>query len=182
MKKKKQTETKRFESREIKQSTFVNEDYKMIRAFIIMLVIVVGLLGLLYLFNGKVVTKDMVDNETNETTEPTYDDKIILADNIFKVSEKEYMVLLYETEDDLTNILYNGLFNGYSGSSSLYSVDLSNGMNKKHFDKNQRSENKKPSKASEVVVSGPTLLIIKDGQVTEYITDSVTIKEKLKAE
>ena len=180
--KKKKKEIKKFESTEIKQSTFVNEDYKIIRAFFIVLAIVLALLGLLFYFNGKLVTKDMFSDETTTTTTASFDDTLVLADDIFKISDKEYMVLIYDSSDKNTNVLYDKLFNSYKGDTNLYGVDLANKMNKKHFDESLEKENTKPTKAEEIVVSGPRLLTIKKGEVTEYLKDAEKIKEQLASE
>lgn len=177
--KKRQKETKRFESTEIKQGAFVNEDYKMVRTFIIILIIVLALVGLLFYFNGRIVTKDMLD-KTTTTTLATFDDTIILADNIFKQNDEKYMVLFYDSSDKTTEVLYGGLFNTYRGTTSLYAVDLANKMNKAHYNEKQEKENTTPKDASEVVVSGPTLITIKKGKVTSYIKDRESITEELR--
>ncbi|MCH5166632.1 MAG: hypothetical protein J1F35_01945 [Erysipelotrichales bacterium] len=178
-KKNKQTEIKRFESTEIKQSAFINEDYKTFKTFIIVLIIVLTLLGLLFFFNAKLVTKDMFNDETTTTAPVSYIDTTILADHILGTNNPHYMVLLYDTEDKTSNILYDSLFNNYSGDEDLYAVDLANKMNASHYDKNQENENKSPKTNEEIVVSGPTLLVVKENKVVEYITDAKKIQEKL---
>lgn len=182
MKKKQQNRQKeKFVSTEIKQNKMANEDYQKIRAFVIVLVIVLALVGLLFLFNGKVVTKDLDDNKTTTTTEPSYDESVILGDEIFNKGDKEYMVLLFDSDNKENGVLFSGLFSGYRGSKTLYGVDKANQMNKKHFSETNENENTKPTKASEVVVGGPRLLIIKDKKVSEYISDANVIVEKLRA-
>ena len=54
MKKKKQQETQKFVSTEIKQNKMANEDYQKIKAFFVVLIIVIALVGLLFfiLFNA----------------------------------------------------------------------------------------------------------------------------------
>lgn len=182
MKKKQHKQTERFVSTEIKQNKMNNEDYQKIKTFFIVLVIVIALLGLLFYFNGKVITKDILkEQSTTQTTEPTFDDDLILADDVFNKKDKEYMVLIYDSGNKEDGMLYDGLFNGYSGKSVLYGVDLKNKMNKSHYNENLENEITKPKNAQELVVSGPRLLTIKDGVVIEYINDANTIVEKLKA-
>lgn len=183
MKKKQQKrQTERFVSTEIKKNNMTNEDYQRVKTFVIILVIVVALVGLLFVFNGKIVTKDLSDNKTTApTTEPSYDESIILADDIFSKSDKEYMVLIYDSSNKESGILFNGLFNYYKGSTKIYGVDLANKMNSSHYSESLENENTKPSKASEIIVSGPRLLIIKNKEVKEYISDTTTITEKLSA-
>ena len=70
MKKNKQ----KFYSKEIKRNKQMNDDYKKFLAFIIVSVVVLGLLGVLYLLNGKYVTKDLFqDDSKTTTTEVSYD-------------------------------------------------------------------------------------------------------------
>lgn len=182
MKKKQHKQTERFVSTEIKQNKMNNEDYQKIKTFFIVLVIVVALLGLLFYFNGKVITKDIFKEQTTtQATEPTFDDGLILADDVFNKKDKEYMVLIYDSSNKENGMLYNGLFNSYSSERVLYGVDLNNKMNKSHYNENLENEITKPTNSKELVVSGPRLLTIKDGVVTEYISDTTTIVEKLKA-
>lgn len=182
MKKKQQKRQKeKFVSTEIKQNKMANEDYQKIRAFAIVLVIVLALVGLLFLFNGKVVTKDLDDNKTTTTTEPSYDESIILGDEIFNKGDKEYMVLFFDSNNKENGFLFSGLLNGYRGTKKVYGVDKANKMNASHFKETSENENEKPTKASEVVVGGPRLLVIKDKKVSEYISDTNTIVEKLRA-
>lgn len=181
MKKKQHSkQTEKFVSTEIKKSNMSNEDYKKIISFVIVLIIVLALVGLLFLFNGKIVTKDL-SNNTTTTTEPSYDESVILGTDIFNKSDKEYMVLLYDSNNKENGILFGGLFNSYKGSKTLYAVDAANKMNKSFFSESLENENTKPTNASEVKVSGPRLLVIKNKEVVEYISDANTITEKLSA-
>lgn len=181
MKKKQQKnkQTEKFVATEIKQNKMANEDYQKIRAFIIVLIIVLGLVSLLFFFNGKLVTKDLDDNSTTTTNEPSYDESTILGSDIFKQSDKEYMVLLFDSSDKESGMLYSGLFNTYKGKIPLYGVDASNKMNAAFFNETIENENTKPTKASEVIVKGPRVLVIKDKTVTSYISEKQEIVEKL---
>lgn len=180
--KKKQKEIKKFDSKEIKQSAFVNEDYQKVKAFIIILIIVLILLGLLYFLNGKYVTKDeFQDNKTTTTTtEVSYDDTVITVDKMFKIKEDKYMVLLFDKSDKKEEVLYNNLVLYYKGSTPIYSVDLSNKMNSKYFNLN-KEENKLPTSPSEVNVHGARLIIFEKGKVTSYISDKDEIVKKVTA-
>ena len=182
MKKKKQQETEKFVSTEIKQNKMANEDYQKIKAFFVVLIIVIALVGLLFLFNGKVVTKDVFnEGEKTTTTEPSYDENIILASDIFKKGDKEYMVLLFDSSNKENGMLYSGLINSYNGKGTIYGVDFANKMNKAHFNEGIENENTNPTTLEELVVGGPRLLIIKDKKVVEYIKEPETITETLRA-
>lgn len=178
-KKNKNKSNNRFESKELKKSKYMNEDTKKVIAFIVVLIVVVVFIVLLYFLNGKYVTKDEFQTTTTTTTTTaTYDETIITVDEIFSQSDKEYMVLLYDADDDLTNFLYSGLITSYSGDITLYSIDLSNKMNSSHYDK-EGEENTSPKTSNDVLVTGATLITIKKGKVTSYITDKDEIKDKL---
>ena len=91
--KKKNNNTSRFQSKQIKINGGLNEDYKKVISFFIVLVIIIGAVFLLYYFNGQYVTKDLKEKETTTTT-VKFDKSVIVADDIFKQGNGEYMVLL----------------------------------------------------------------------------------------
>lgn len=164
-------EQKKFYSKEIKRTKQMNEDYQKALAFIVVLAVIAGLVFLLFIFNGKFVSKDYFqETTTTTTTEVSYDSSLLTVSTLFSVSDEEYYVMFYDTEDDLTNFLYEGLVVSYNGDISLYSVDLNNVMNRKYYDKNGEA-NKAPTKSSGVLVTGPTLMHIKKKKVVDYITD-----------
>lgn len=168
----------KFISKEIKKTSYMNEDYKKAISFIIVLIIILGLIALLFFLNGKYVTKDEFQNTTTTTTAPSYDETVITVDKMFKMSDSEYMVMLYDKTVKESSVLYDGLVNSYSGEVNLYSVDLSKKMNSKYYD-TKGKENTKPTKASEVMITKPTLIVIKKGKVTSYITNTDDIVKKL---
>lgn len=177
--KKKQIEKKQFESQEIKKAKFENEDYQKVKGFFIMLIIVLILIGILFFLNGKFVTKDRFqEKETTTTTDPSYDETVITIDKMFKIKKDEYMVLIYDSSDKETSVLYSNLILTYKGSKTLYSVDLANKMNSKYHNPD-KEENKNPTKPSEVNILGPRLLVMANGKVTEYIDNDDAIVKKI---
>ena len=58
------------------------------------------------------------------------------------------------------------------GIFKLYSVDMSEGFNKKYVSENS---NTSPENASELAIDGPTLIKIVDGSCVDYIegTDAI---------
>lgn len=171
---------KEYKMQELKKREALNEDYKRALSFIIVLVVIIALLALLFYLNGKFVSKDLFqDSEETTTTEPAYNEKSILVDNIFSIKDKDYMVLLYDTKDEVQDATYYGAYYSYqSDDTKLYLADLSNGMNKMYYKKDGK-ENTKPAKTSDIVITRSTLMVIKNGKVTEYITDSKEILKKL---
>ncbi len=174
---------KNYKMQEIKRRQAINDDYRRALSFVVVLVIIIALLALLYFLNGKYVSKDLFQDETTTTTtEAKYDPSKILAANIFDIDDKEYMVLLYDSKDDKEAVLYTSSVNAYTSEDvPLYTVDLGNKMNKNYYDQDGK-ENTKPTKASEVMVTRSTLMVIKKGKVTSYITEPKDILAKLKVE
>ncbi len=176
--KKKNNDTSRFQSKQISINGGLNEDYKKVISFFIVLLIIIGAVLLLYFLNGNYVIKDLQDKETTTTT-VKFDKSVILASDIFKQGKGEYMVLLYDKENNVEKVLYDGLVSGYDNEKvDLYTVDLSSALNKKYFNKDGK-ENTKPSKVSDLVITKTTLITIKKGKVTSYITDKDKIVDKL---
>ena len=130
-----------------------------------------GLIGGLFLLNGKYVTKDLFQGDvTTTTTEVSYDSTLLTVSTLFDVKDSEYYVMLYDTSEE-TAFKYDNLVLGFKEVDiKLYSVDMSNAMNKKYYDINGK-ENVSPTKSSEIMITRPTLLHIKKGKVVDYITD-----------
>ena len=167
MKKKEQ----KFYSKEIKKSKQVNEDYKRVVSLFIVLFIVCGLLFGLYLLNGKYVSKDLFQDDKTTTKEVSYDDTLLTVSNLFKVTDKEYYVMAYDASDELRGFLYSNLVVNFKEVDiPLYSIDLSNAMNKKYYN-TKGEENTKPTKYEEVMFTRPTLVHVKNGKVFAYVTD-----------
>lgn len=176
----KKKDKKKFYSTEIKRNKTMNDDYKRAITFIVVLLIVCGAIGLLFLLNGKYVTKDMFQKTTTApTTEVSYDHTLLTVSNLFDVSDSEYYVMLYDNSDETKAFLYSNLVVGFKEVDiPLYSVDMSNAMNSKYYDV-KGTENTKPTKSSEVMITRPTLMHIKKGKVVNYITDLDTIVQYL---
>lgn len=180
MRKKNKKQDVRFHSTEIKKQQYLNDDYKTMLGLLITLIVVGICVALLFFLNGKFVTKDHFQEKEEETTsEVEYDETIITVSDLFKIDKKEYMVLLYDEKDKTSSFLYSGLISGFEEDKTpLYSIELGNAMNRKYFD-SKGKENRKPTKVDEVLVTRPTLIVMKNGKVVEYITDTNKIVEKL---
>lgn len=177
--KKKQIAKKQFESAEIKTSNYENEDYQKVKAFFLILLIVLILLGTLFFINAKFVSKDRFQEKSTTTTkEPSFDETVITIDQMFKIKKDEYMVMIYNSDNKDENILYGNLVLSYKGTKSLYSIDLSNKMNSKYYNKD-KEENKNPTSPTEVSVAGPRLIVIKNGVVSEYLDETDAIVKKI---
>lgn len=160
----------------IKQQKIVNEDYQKIKGLLIATIVVLVLIGGLFYINAKFVTKDLFQKDNTTTTEATYDKTLLTVNTMFKVNDKEYLVLAYDKNDQITKDTYNNLVLSYQADKvNLYSINLADQMNKKYYDltKEQSLENNK------INFNKATLLTIKDGKITSSITDMEKIIDKL---
>ena len=170
-----------FYSEELKKNKAINDDTVKIISFIIILIVVLGVFALLYYLNGKYVTKDIDSTTTTQTTtEPIYDNTKVTVDTMFNLSKDTYYVLAYDGSDDIDGTYLYSLAKSYSDDKiKVYSLDLSNAMNKNYYD-TKGTENTKPTKPSEVKFTKNTLVVFKKGKVVEYITNKDDIVNKLR--
>ena len=79
--------------------------------------------------------------------------------------------MAYDASDELRGFLYSNLVVNFKEVDiPLYSIDLSNAMNKKYYN-TKGEENTKPTKYEEVMFTRPTLVHVKNGKVFAYVTD-----------
>lgn len=160
-------EVKKFETKEIKKSKYMNDDVSKIISFIIVLVIVGLFIGTLFFINGKYVTKDeFQDNKTTESV--TIDQKLVTLDGIFKVSKNEYYVLAYSLKNTKVGSTLTSLKNSYSGD--IYVANLDETVNKGHYD-TTKEEKVNVKDVKELNLTKPTLIKIKDKKIVSYTTD-----------
>jgi len=174
--KKEENKKVEFVTHELKKQKEVDEDYKRIVLFIILVIIIGALLFGLYYLNGKYITKDKFQNTTTTTTEAIYDDSKLTVSNLFSLSDSTYYVLVYDRSD--SDSIYYSLELSYSGDTNLYTIDVSNAMNKMYYDEDG-TENTNPTSVEDVMFTRPTLLEIKKGKVSKYITSEEEIVEIL---
>ena len=168
----------KFETKQLKNTT-VDHDNSAVTTFIIALIVIAVLVGGLYYVNAKYVTKDKYqdDNTTTTTTEPSYDATVILADDALKQKETEYMVVFVDKSKDDANYI-TSLIRGYKGDSKIYTVDLSNKMNKDYYNESSLRNLPMPTTIEglkECKVINPTLIKVKKGKIVELTDD----KEKI---
>ena len=100
---------------------------------------------------------------------------------MFGIDKKAtYYVLAYDSSEELEGMfLYNTAKSASIKDVKVYTLNLTNAMNKMYYNKD-KAENKKPKKASDVNFKTNTLIVFKKGKVAEYITDRDEIINKLK--
>lgn len=116
-----------------------------------------------------------ITNKNGETTKKKDKSDVsisyseIIVGRTLSMSDKEYLVVLYDKSNSDISQSINEYINKYNGKKkhlNVYSVDMSTGLNKKY---NGDSSNTNPKKESEIVVNGPTLIKVKKGKVVDYI-------------
>ena len=124
-------------------------------------------------------SKEQKKNDKEEETVNIAYDKTILGRSL-SMDDEEYFVIYYDyTNEELSNT-YSGLINGYKAKTNhlpIYSVDMSNMFNKAYITDGE--SNKNPANESELLINGPTLIVVKDKAVTGYIEGQEAITNYL---
>lgn len=136
-----------------------------VRKTIIIIMIAAILLAGMYFLTTAILSKDTEEQKITENA-IQYDE--ILAGESFNQGDGEYYVIYYDSSNEYSTI--SSLISSYQLNNSdtkLYSVDLSNGMNKKYItDGDIVTDN-----ASSLRVKDTTLIKFNDSEVSKVITD-----------
>ena len=136
------------------------------RVIIISVVILIVLVGI-YFLTEVILNKE--DDDSDKVTENAIQYEEILAGESFNQSEDKYYVIYYDSTDDYSSI--SSLISSYQMNDNevkLYSVDLSNGMNKSYV----TDGNVVTTNANSLKVKANTLLEFTNKKVTDVITDN----------
>lgn len=127
---------------------------------------------LVYLIAGLLTGEIKLGKEKKQEVSIQYSE--ILAEQTFKQNKDEYFVMFYDFESNSASLMQT-ISGELSQNISVYEVDLN-----KKFNKNYISEGKlntKPSKISELKVTNPTLIKIKNKKVDKFLTGIEKIKQ-----
>lgn len=136
------------------------------RVIIISVVILIVLVGI-YFLTEVILNKE--DDDSDKVTENAIQYEEILAGESFNQIEDKYYVIYYDSTDDYSSI--SSLISSYQMNDNevkLYSVDLSNGMNKAYI----TDGNVVTTNANSLRVKANTLLEFTNKKVTDVITDN----------
>lgn len=131
---------------------------------------VIIFLGLVYLIGSIATGKIKLKKEKDPEVKIQYSE--ILAEQTFKQSNSEYYVLFYDYEDNGASYI-NAITEGLS--ETVYKVDLNKKFNSTYTTK--EVTNRSPKNASELKVSNPTLIKIKNGKVIKFALGKDEIKK-----
>ena len=160
-----------------RQEKFYTEEQKEIRSFVkILSVILIIFIGL-YIFGSiKGDTKRKIER-TNNAGQINYDSLII--GTILSKADKEYYVLVFDSEDLNNSYITNLAANYKSGTNALpiYTADLSLEFNKKYI---ADESNYDKEDVANLRFKTTTLLKITDGKIIKFIEDEDDIIKELK--
>ena len=137
--------------------------------YITVISIVVIFICLFYLLTLYITSKNGNNDSKKDDTEATvseisYSD--IMVGRSFSISDGEYYVMYYDKTDDSINSSLTSVVSDYKSREEhldIYSVNMGDGLNKKYA---KDESNHNPSNASEIAISGPTLIKFSDGAVS----------------
>lgn len=158
-----------------------NEETKTMKQFLITLIIViVGVVGI-YLLTKYVVKKDNATNNSSTTEEKSYIDPntAIVGTMLNKSSDAYYVIIYDKTKDNATT--YYSLVSTYKAKDKalkVYTVDLSNGLNKKYIATDNKT-NPKATNLEDLKFGEVTLLKVKNNKITEAYETTDAIKKAL---
>lgn len=141
---------------------------------------VICIFCIFYLITVFVLNKDENTTKTDEEVEISLDTTIV--GRSFSMPEDKYYVLYYDAKDEAVSEEYSSTITNYIYSTSedhvkLYTVDMSDALNKKYVSEESKSM---PEKVSDIAIKGTTLMVIEKGKVVEYTEDKTRIEELLK--
>lgn len=142
-------------------------------------IIFICLFYLLTLYITSKNSNENTDTNTKEESTDTISYSDIMVGRSFSISDGEYFVIYYDKSDETVNSSCSSAVSSYQSKDEhldIYTADMSDGFNKKYA---KDESNSNPTSASEIAISGPTLIKFSDGKVVEYIEGKDEIVEYL---
>ncbi len=158
---------------------YETEESKEVKKFILVVISLVAIIVLIYFFTKIFVTKDLVKGH-----EVSYQDGVINYDNLIvgnmlSKNDKEYYVIAFDSTSN-DSAYYHTLISAYKNKDkalNIYSIDLSNELNKKYIDVNK--PNLEFTSLDNLKLGEVTLFKVKVGKVSIYLTNVEDIKKEL---
>lgn len=160
-------QNKRFQTKEIKKSKYMNEDVKKVISFFIVLILVAIFIFVLFFINGKYVTKDEFQSE-DTTSSVTIDEDLITLDDVLKMDKQEYYVLAYSEKETSTSSVLISLMVNYS--KDIYYANLDDVSNRNHYNL-EKEEKVLVDKIKDLNLNKATLIKVKNNKIISYTTD-----------
>lgn len=128
-------------------------------------------------FATSYITGRMSDNTEEQEVEIQKEE--ILISETFEKTDKEYMVMYYDYEDDFNAELYAMLVQNYNNKKKdvpIYKVDLASNLSKNYVAQGEEKSNTKPTALSNLKIKGATVIRIKDKKVIKYVEGKEQVK------
>ena len=161
---------------------YANNDAGEIVNFLIIILIIALLCGGIYLATRAFITKDLFNKEskTEEVVEGAINYDVATMGTMLNRPYDEYYVVIYNASEgeyisDMSSLVYS--YKALEKHLHMYTVDLSNALNKTYYD--PENVNDKAKTLSEVKVGYITLIKVKGGSIVKYITDYSKMKSEL---
>jgi hypothetical protein len=154
-----------------------------LKNFILVILVVVICVAGLYLVTRAFVTKDLIPKEEEEVIvagEVNYD--VAIMGQLLNRPYKQYYAVIYDSEGDYSTDMYKLVY-AYvkeKDAKHIYTIDLSNELNKAYYDKDNVKKN--ATKVSEMKVGDITLVKVKNGKIDKYIVDYAKMQKELGVE
>lgn len=133
-----------------------------------------------YLLTLYITNKNTKKANAKEDEEVTVSsDKIIIGRSL-SMSDDDYFVIFYDKGDSEIASTYDEIVSNqkYGGDGrKIYTVDMSSGFNKKYL--TTEESNKTPKDETDFKINGPTLILVSNHSVVDYIEGEEAIKDYL---
>lgn len=137
------------------------------------LFIVGGVLLFILAFYGLTVYITGKNNNSTEEKpkEVEISNKEIILGRSLSMGKNDYYVIYFDNDNSST---YTEIINNYKKETPIYKVNMSSAFNKKYTTDGE--SNKSPSKVSEFLINGPTLIKVSNKKVVEYYEGEESIR------
>ena len=167
--------------KKIKMQRIQTEEQLEVKKFLFVLLGLVVILVGVYFFTRAFVTKDLMkkEQEVNYTT-GTINYDVVVVGTMLNRSANEYYVMAFSSKDTQT-ALYNNLISKYTQKEShlkVYYLDTANELNKKYVATEGNASTSFTS-LDTMKFGTLTLVKVKDGKVTKFLTTEDKIKKEL---
>lgn len=150
-----------------------------LKSFLVVIgVVLLCVLGL-WLVTDKVVNKDKEEEKETEIV-GTINYEVASVGTMFNRPQESYYVVIYDVTGDKAYDMAS-LVSAYAakeGAAHVYTVDLSDYMNKKYYDP-AKVDTKVKSYSDDIRFGDMTLIKIKNGKISKYIVDYEKMEKEL---
>ena len=150
-----------------------------IKGKIIAVICILCFFGAFYLLTLYITNKN-TNKKKEDKEEVTISNENIIVGRSLSMSDEDYYVIFYDKGDEEISSTYSEIVSHqkYSGDGKkIYVVDMSSGFNKKFL--TTEESNKTPTTASDFKINGPTLILVSNHSVQDYIEGEESIKDYL---